>query len=175
MSTTGTETASPQFVKLPLRTAYGVVYRDVSTAAPREASADEIPIIDVSGIYGDLDARKTLSLKVKHAAENTGFFYIKNHGIPQAAIDGALHAAKAFFKQPQEKKEIVAQSLGKWFNGYSASRTAAASPTEGCEFTLCVPESRLIDLQWIIENHLRGGTSHNMIQTQRIPMRFPLK
>lgn len=36
------------FEKLELRTAYGPVYRDVSTAAPREANADEIPIIDIS-------------------------------------------------------------------------------------------------------------------------------
>lgn len=127
---TMTET-EPQFVKLELRTAYGPVFRDVSTRPAREARSDEIPVVDLSGIYGTFEERKQLAKTIKRAAENTGFFYIKNHGISEEVIHGALDAAKSFFKQSEEKKQLVAQNKGNFFNGYSARNTAAASPTEG--------------------------------------------
>jgi hypothetical protein len=88
MSSTVTETI-PAFTKLELRTAYGPVYRNVSTAAPRECHLDEIPIIDVSDLYGDLAAKRRLAAKVKEAAKGTGFFYIKNHGISDEIIEKA--------------------------------------------------------------------------------------
>jgi isopenicillin N synthase-like dioxygenase len=132
--TTITETA-PSLHRLQLRTAYGPVYRDVLSTAPREARSDEIPVIDISGIYGDLTARKALAQQIKHAAENTGFFYIKNHGISTVAIDGALEASKTFFSQPIGKKQLVSRELGKYYNGFSANGSAMASPTEGREFT----------------------------------------
>lgn len=132
---TQTETI-PSVTKLQLRTAYGPVYRDVLPTAPREARADEIPVIDISGIYGDLEDRKALAKQIKHAAENTGFFYIKNHAIPNAATENALNAAKAFFAQPLDKKLLVSKSLGKYFNGFSGNGTALVSPTEGGEYSM---------------------------------------
>jgi len=130
-----TQTA-PTYTKLQLRTAYGPVYRDVLPTAPREASADEIPVLDISGIYGDLEARQALAEQIKHAAENTGFFYVKNHGISTAAINRALEASKAFFAQPFDKKQLVSKSLGKYYNGFSANGSAMASPTEGRQYNL---------------------------------------
>ena len=135
---TVTEVAQPSFVKLELRTAYGPVFRDVSTEPPRESQSNEIPLIDISAIYGDFEARKRLAQDIKIAAENTGFFYIQNHGIPEAAIQGALNASKNFFAQPVEKKMLVSKDKGKWYNGYSGKNTAMASPTEGCECSFTI-------------------------------------
>ena len=86
MSTTITQTA-PSVQKLELTTAYGPVYRDVSTAPPRDATPEEIPIIDISGLYGDAEARLRLSGEIKKAAMTNGFFYIKNHGIDDTVIE----------------------------------------------------------------------------------------
>jgi isopenicillin N synthase-like dioxygenase len=61
----------------------------VSTAPPRDCNNDEIPIIDISGIYGDADARTELAAQFKSAAVGTGFFYIKNHGIDEEIIKTA--------------------------------------------------------------------------------------
>ena len=129
-----TSTTAPEgFTKLELRTAYGPVYRDVSLSPPREHYPDEIPVIDISGIYGDLAARKALASKVKSAAKNIGFFCIKNHGIPEFTIAEARNQAEAFFKQPVEKKDIVSKRFSKYFNGYAAKKSGMASPTEGLD------------------------------------------
>lgn len=133
MATT-TEVQQPEFTSLELRTAYGPVYRNVSTKPPREARADEIPLIDLSPIFGDFEARKVLAQKIKHAAENTGFFYVQNHGIPKTAVDGALKASKTFFAQPEDKKMLVSKHKGKWFNGYAGNKSGMASPSEGCQY-----------------------------------------
>jgi hypothetical protein len=130
MSTT-IETENPHFVKLELRTAYGRVSRDISTKPPREARDSENPLIELSRIYGELEARKSLAKEIKSAAENTGFFYIENHGISEDIVNAARQASETFFKQPLEKGQLVSKNLGKWYNGYSGKNTAMASPTKG--------------------------------------------
>ena len=129
----------PSFTKLELRTAYGPVYREVSTKTPRLAREDEIPIIDLSGLHGDLPARKELAKSLKGAAENTGFFYVKNHGINEAVIAAAYRQAHVFFKQPLEKKEIVSKDKFKYFNGFSARGTGHASPSESIGMSRIIP------------------------------------
>ncbi|GME56372.1 Isopenicillin N synthase [Neofusicoccum parvum] len=79
----------------------------------------EIPVIDVSALFGDdLDAKKKLAGEISSAAEDTGFFYIRNHGIPDSVIDAALSSSKAFFQQPEELKERAHVSNSNFFNGW---------------------------------------------------------
>ena len=81
---------SPLTTKLELRTAYGVTYRDVLNKPPRDCTADEIPVIDLLPLNSErLEDRSRLASEIKAASVNTGFFYIKNHGIPQQTIDNA--------------------------------------------------------------------------------------
>ena len=53
--------------------------------------ADEIPIIDVAGIYSDnLADRQAVADKVREAAHRIGFFYVVNHvrfPFPQGLFD----------------------------------------------------------------------------------------
>jgi len=125
------EFPKPDFVRLELRTAYGPVFRHVSTNPPREARLDEIPVIDIGDINDGPEQRQRLARSIKEASENTGFFYIKNHGIPDYIVAAAQEAAKTFFKQPIEKKLEVSKSRSKHFNGYSTKGTSKASPSEG--------------------------------------------
>lgn len=113
-----TSSSTPEYTRLELRTLTGPVYRRVSTAPPRIPTDDEIPVIDLGLIDGDLNARKQLASKVRAAAENTGFFYIKNHGIPEDLIQRALSQAKAFFNQSDEEKEKVSYLHSKHADGY---------------------------------------------------------
>jgi hypothetical protein len=93
MSTTMTEVApaanAPATTQLELMTAYGPVFRTVSTADPRDSLPGEIPVIDLSTIYDGPEARKALAVGIKKAAEDIGFFYIKNHGIKEDVIQKA--------------------------------------------------------------------------------------
>lgn len=82
--------SKPSTTKLELRTAYGPVFRDVLNVPPRDCTSEEIPIIDLTPLYSrNLDDRKNLASQIKRAAMNTGFFYIRNHGISEEVIANA--------------------------------------------------------------------------------------
>ncbi|PYH91151.1 2OG-Fe(II) oxygenase superfamily protein [Aspergillus ellipticus CBS 707.79] len=119
-----------QYTHVELLTLKGPEYRRVSTAPPRLPTDEEIPVVDLSPIHGDAAARAALAAQVRAAAENTGFFYIRNHGIPQGLIDGALSQAKAFFDQPEEAKQKVSNFKRKHMDGYHAVGTTQVNKTE---------------------------------------------
>ncbi|EKG19974.1 hypothetical protein MPH_02704 [Macrophomina phaseolina MS6] len=74
-----------------MRSYEGISYRLVSTNPPRECTPEEIPIIDLDGIFkDDLEARKAVAREMLSAAENSGFFYIKNHRIPEDMVKNTL-------------------------------------------------------------------------------------
>jgi isopenicillin N synthase-like dioxygenase len=127
---TMTETVAqpPETYKLELATGYGPVYRDVLRTPSRNCDASEVPTIDLSGVNGDEQQRQALAKVIREAATNTGFFYMKNHGIPKEKIDAAYKQARTFFSQPKEKKALVAQSKSKFYNGWS--QRGHISPTE---------------------------------------------
>ena len=100
-------TQASQYTQIELCTLNGPEYRRVSTAPPRTPTDDEIPVIDLTAIDGTLEERRELAGRIRAAAQNTGFFYISNHGIPEEVIQNALAQAKAFFGQPEEEKQKV--------------------------------------------------------------------
>lgn len=164
--------ARPAYTKLQLRTAYGPVFRDVSTRAPRPATAEEIPIIDFTNLYGDADARLKLSKEIKHAATTSGFFYAKNHGIEEAVIEKAKKQALAFFKQPAEAKLSISTAKSKYFNGYSASKTTHVSEGESLgkstlDCQVAFIELRLRYCRKTAKRASHGATMRNTILIQR--------
>ena len=58
--------------------------------------AEDIPILDMAPSLKDRGS-SGLALKVKAACEKTAFFYVKNHGVTQATINGAMDASKKIF------------------------------------------------------------------------------
>ncbi len=68
-----------------------------------------IPLIDFAGARArDPAGTGTIAREVYDACTTAGFFYMKNHGVPQTVIDGAVAAGRAFFSQPIERKRDVA-------------------------------------------------------------------
>lgn len=68
-----------------------------------------LPIIDFAGVRsGDAAAMRKAACEVYQACTTAGFFYIRNHGVPQRVIDAAVAAGAAFFRQPIERKREVA-------------------------------------------------------------------
>ncbi|PMD43005.1 Clavaminate synthase-like protein [Hyaloscypha variabilis F] len=129
-----TSTTTVTTSKLELRTAYGPVFRDVLNVPPRDCTIEEIPIIDLSPLYSaKYEGRKTLAKEIRAAAVNTGFFYIKNHGIDEKTIANAKKQLLTFFTQSSEDKMKVSQSFSRYFNGYKGPRTTNISPGESVD------------------------------------------
>ena len=70
---TETEANNPLVIKLQ----NGQVLHVESNEA---TDADEIPVIDVGGIYSEkLEDRQAVADKIREAAHRIGFFYVVNH------------------------------------------------------------------------------------------------
>ncbi len=71
-----------------------------------------IPVIDVSGIADGGHAIHAIGRQMLAAAEGIGFFYIRNHGIPDDAIDAVFDVSARFFAEPLARKQAVAVNAG---------------------------------------------------------------
>ena len=81
-----------------------------------EQSSTPIPVIDLGGVLsGAPGAMAQAAAALRAASENVGFFYVSNHGVPQARIDAAFEASKRFHALPLEEKlaiKINANNIG---------------------------------------------------------------
>jgi isopenicillin N synthase-like dioxygenase len=67
-----------------------------------------IPVIDISALSGDdLTAIAATADEIGQAAETVGFFYIKNHGVPQDLIDRTYDLSRRFHTSPTSQKTRV--------------------------------------------------------------------
>ncbi|RSL43453.1 hypothetical protein CEP51_016360 [Fusarium floridanum] len=121
--------SSPKSKRLVLRSYEGYTYRQVSTNPARDCTEDEVPIIDLAGMFGDLEARKSVAQLLLEAAETSGFFYIKNHGIPEQVLMKAHQSARDFFQLPIGQKEKLQSTVSSY--GYHGLRSRQVNPAEG--------------------------------------------
>ena len=71
-----------------------------------------IPVIDFGGVRaGDGAALQRAAAEINKACTSIGFFYVTNHGVPQAIVDDAVAVAKWFFARPVETKRRVAVNM----------------------------------------------------------------
>ena len=69
------------------------------------SAAKFIPVIDLTGSFSeDIADKKAVAWEIHKACRETGFFYIKNHGIPEGMMQAQLECARQFFSLPQEDK-----------------------------------------------------------------------
>jgi isopenicillin N synthase-like dioxygenase len=114
MSTTTVETTSFPPLNLTLQNGQKIHYHSDTSI-----EADEIPVIDISGIYSEeLEARQAVAEKVREAAHRIGFFYIVNHDIDPKHAENTFEQAKRFFAQSEEKKMEVCTDLVTEYFGY---------------------------------------------------------
>ncbi|KAL4930290.1 uncharacterized protein BDV17DRAFT_45184 [Aspergillus undulatus] len=103
---------------------------ELRTLQGRDTTEDEIPVIDLSQVDNGLEERKHVAAKIRAAAEGTGFFYVKNHEIPEELIQRALHQAQVFFAQSAEEKEKVLHSKFPKNDGYHGVGTTQTNNKE---------------------------------------------
>ncbi|MDF1872344.1 2-oxoglutarate and iron-dependent oxygenase domain-containing protein [Vannielia sp.] len=70
----------------------------------RAASRDEVPVLDLAPLIegGDITA---LAAELDAACRNTGFFYIKNHGVPEMVLNAVFGATRRYFALGPEQRE----------------------------------------------------------------------
>jgi isopenicillin N synthase-like dioxygenase len=86
----------------------------------RTAAFEEIPIIDFAGALRDEPgAKAAAATAIRSACENVGFFYIRNHGIPESDIDRTFDIGRRFFALPLENKLSIHKNLSPQHAGYT--------------------------------------------------------
>ncbi len=77
-----------------------------------------LPVIDVSNLSSaNLNERRGVARALGDAYGEAGFAYIAEHGIPQAILDDALNAMRAYFARPESEKRLLARREGQ-YRGY---------------------------------------------------------
>lgn len=77
----------------------------------------EIPILDVSALYGqDQAAIRATAATLRRYLETIGFLYVVGHPIPNADVEAVREASKRFFALPDEEKLKV--KIDKNFRGF---------------------------------------------------------
>ncbi|MET2833077.1 isopenicillin N synthase family dioxygenase [Mesorhizobium shangrilense] len=77
--------------------------------AKRE-SFDKIPVVDIAPLL-DGSNKQRVAKEIRWALMNTGFMYVKNHGIPQDFVDSVFEVSRRFFDLPTWQK--MALHIGK--------------------------------------------------------------
>ncbi len=78
-------------------------------ATARDIPVADIPVIDVAPLRVEGDAALgAVAAAMRDAAERVGFFYVRNHGIPQDLIARTEALARRFFALPLAEKLAVA-------------------------------------------------------------------
>lgn len=93
---------------------------------------DSVPVIDFGGMLGDDPAEKeAVAMALRDAASNVGFFYIRNHGVPQALIDAMFAEAPRFFGLPLDEKMAMHVKKSSTMLGYVAMKDENANQLVG--------------------------------------------
>lgn len=67
--------------------------------------ADAIPVLDLAPLRaGEPGAPERLGAELRRAFTEVGFYFVRNHGVPEALVEAAFDAARRFHAQPLEKK-----------------------------------------------------------------------
>ena len=68
-------------------------------------TSDVIPVIDFSPMLSSKpEKRREIAPEIRKACMEVGFFYLKNHGIPDAVTRRAHQAMRRYFALPREEK-----------------------------------------------------------------------
>ena len=87
-----------------------------------------IPVLDFSPFFTGPAGRQRVGSEVFKAAHETGFMYLKGHGITPKRVSEAFGLAQGFFRLSQDSKERHLRTAGNF--GYQALAQEALDPTQ---------------------------------------------
>ena len=80
----------------------------VGYASATSTDPSAIPVIDAAALGGgDIDAIVHASRALVEAAERVGFFYVRNHGVPDSLVERVFSLSRRFFALPADAKQSV--------------------------------------------------------------------
>lgn len=81
---------------------------DTAEMGAKRISVTDIPVIDISPLRGtDRAALEACVAQIGRACEADGFFYIKNHGVPEALIARTYELSRQFHASPKDLKQKI--------------------------------------------------------------------
>lgn len=82
-----------------------------------------LPEIDFSGYrFGDAEKRRQIADEISAASREFGFFYLRNHGIPEEAMVAGFSAAHSFFNEPLGLRMACRSAARNQNRGYQPMR-----------------------------------------------------
>ena len=88
----------------------------------------EIPVIDIAPLFDSKQVNSGVVGQIRKACSESGFFYIKGHGVDKQLQLELEQASRKFFHQPPPKKlEISMEKGGKAWRGYFLPETELTS------------------------------------------------
>lgn len=95
----------------------------MNTTPPVETQGTRIPLLDLTRLrHPDIDVRRKLGRELAELCRTVGFFYIVNHGVDVAKIDGMFYQAKRFFALPEHEKVALSMTSNPHWRGYLPMR-----------------------------------------------------
>ena len=78
-----------------------------------------LDVIDLSGLgSADPAAVRRVAAELGRACRDVGFFYVRNHGVPDALLSGIFRCSEAFFTAPRAEKDELAITRSRHNRGY---------------------------------------------------------
>jgi isopenicillin N synthase-like dioxygenase len=121
-----------------------------------------IPLIDIADLRSnDAAKRIAVAVQIRQACERVGFFYVRNHGVPDELLNAVYAAAREFFALPAEEKLLVDITKSNRHRGYCAmgvlqadiNHPDAVDRQEAYEVSLELPET---DEDYLAGNPMYG-------------------
>ena len=106
-----------------------------------------LDVIDLTGLgSGDPATVRRVAAELGQACRDVGFFYVRNHGVPDALLSGIFRCSQAFFAAPLAAKDELAITRSRHNRGYvgiasESLNLAQADLKEAFNIGLDLPES----------------------------------
>jgi isopenicillin N synthase-like dioxygenase len=85
----------------------------------RKLAFSDVPLIDLAPARtGQSQGRRDVAAQIADASARVGFFYVKNHGIANEAIDDIFRTSTDFHNLPLDAKMEVSVTRNNHFQGY---------------------------------------------------------
>ncbi len=110
----------------------GAAASPIDAALAERRDFDAVPLIDFAGLSeGSAGDKRRVAAELRDACIDVGFFYIENHGVPQALVDAMFEMAPRLFGLPLEEKMRWHVKKSSQLLGYVAMRDENANPAVG--------------------------------------------